>query len=491
MAYRSIFLILFLIYLFKNPCYSETDTLHQGQELKDWDELISSNKVFSLKLFSIGSMVSLYLGVFYCKNEIRNSQSHSYQTQASDEFSNNAVWVANRNNPIPDIYGKLIIDFNGKLSILSGGGTVLDLFSPTRLVARNATVTLLNTGNLVLRELHPNGSLMQDLWQSFDYPTDTLLPGMKLGINLKTGHNWSLTAWRNDEIPAKGLFTLDLNGTGQMVILRQGNIHWISGPWKNNRFENTNLLVSGPDVRIHYVSNETEQSFTYLTRTYHSYPALRMHQAGQLEASSLNLNIFCLPNNDLPGCAEDIFKKSKCRKGNFTDSEITGSGERCYSYLDEYTYDDSYNLFDCFRICWSNCSCVAFATRRKRVGCKTFSKMVYDPSCTERADESRPYYPITTITNHAEKYPEKYAEKKMKKNNKAWIIGLIILIASLDVLLSFYWVYKNIDVKVSDLYASRNFVPQFKGTMCFDLWQITSPDIAKQRLVYLINSDKW
>ncbi|KAL8199678.1 hypothetical protein R6Q57_013246 [Mikania cordata] len=400
MAYRSIFLILFLIYLFKNPCYSETDTLHQGQELKDWDELISSNRVFSLKLFSIGSMVSLYLGIFYCKNEIRNSQSHSYQTEASDEFSNNAVWVANRNNPIPDIYGKLIIDFNGKLSILSGGGTVLDLFSPTLLVARNATVTLFNTGNLKLQELHPNGSVMRVLWQSFDYPTDTLLPGMKLGINLKTGHKWSLTAWRNDELPAEGLFTLDLNGTGQMVILRQGNIHWISGPWKNGRFENTNLLASGPDVRLHYVSNEIEQSFTYLTRTYDSYPALRMDQAGELEASSLNLNIFCLNNNDLPGCAEDIFKKSKCRKGNFTDSPITGSRERCYSYLDEYTYDDSYNLFDCLRICWSNCSCVAFATRRKRVGCKTFSKMVYDPSCTERADESRPYNTIITITNH-------------------------------------------------------------------------------------------
>ncbi|KAJ0752658.1 putative non-specific serine/threonine protein kinase [Helianthus annuus] len=48
---------------------------------------------------------------------------------------------------------------------------------------------------------------------------------MKLGINLKTGHRWSLTSWRNDELPAEGLFTLvgDLNRTGPIAILRQRN----------------------------------------------------------------------------------------------------------------------------------------------------------------------------------------------------------------------------------------------------------------------------
>ncbi|GJW63290.1 G-type lectin S-receptor-like serine/threonine-protein kinase CES101 [Tanacetum coccineum] len=112
--------------------------------------------------------------------------------------------------------------------------TVLDLFSPNQ-VTRNASVRLLDSGNLVVQELYPDGSIKEVLWQSFDYPTDTLLPGMKLGTNLKTGHRWSLTSWRNNELPADGSFTLtgDLNGTGQMVILRQKNVHWKSGPWRN------------------------------------------------------------------------------------------------------------------------------------------------------------------------------------------------------------------------------------------------------------------
>ncbi|KAM0011507.1 putative non-specific serine/threonine protein kinase [Helianthus debilis subsp. tardiflorus] len=123
---------------------------------------------------------------------------------------------------------------------------------------------------------------------------------MTLGINLKTGHSWSPTSWRNPELPAKGLYILDLNGTGQMVILRQGKIHWMSGPWQDGQFKNTDLQSSGPDVHFYYVSNETEQSFTYLTRTYDSYPALRMHQDGQLKGAPLNLNLICHSIDDPP-----------------------------------------------------------------------------------------------------------------------------------------------------------------------------------------------
>ncbi|KAI7748481.1 hypothetical protein M8C21_009304 [Ambrosia artemisiifolia] len=399
MGYGSIFLFIALFWFsFSNPCYSETDTLHQGQELKDWDELISSNKVFCLKFFSFGTMVSPYLGVFYNNIQIRQRHSDYYQKKEPDEFSNMAVWVANRNNPIPDIYGKLVIDVNGKFSILSSGGTVLDLYSPTSLVACNASVTLLDSGNLVLRELHLDGSVKRVLWQSFDYPTDTLLPGMKLGINLKTGHRWSLTSWRNDELPAVGLFTLDLNGTGQMTILRKGNVHWTSGPWQNGQFKNTDLQLSGPDVRLFYVSNESEKSFTYLTRTYDSYPALRMHQYGQLKGSLLNLNLVCRSIDDPPGCAENLFEKLKCRKDYDLPPEENDNSY--YSYVNEYVYDESYNFYDCLQICWSNCSCVAFTTTRNRVGCKTYGKREYNPRVyrQETAEQHKNYY---TFKYHA------------------------------------------------------------------------------------------
>ncbi|KAI9116527.1 hypothetical protein K1719_012694 [Acacia pycnantha] len=50
-----------------------------------------------------------------------------------------------------------------------------------------------DSGNYVLLELQPNGFSKQVLWQSFDHPSDILLPGMKLGVNHKTHQSWSVT----------------------------------------------------------------------------------------------------------------------------------------------------------------------------------------------------------------------------------------------------------------------------------------------------------
>ena len=74
----------------------------------------------------------------------------------------------------------------------------------------NTVATLLDSGNFILKELYFNGSTIRVLWQSFDYPFDTLLPGMKLGINHKTGQTWSLTCVLSDEIIAPGPFTLNV-----------------------------------------------------------------------------------------------------------------------------------------------------------------------------------------------------------------------------------------------------------------------------------------
>ncbi|TXG67186.1 hypothetical protein EZV62_008461 [Acer yangbiense] len=62
----------------------------------------------------------------------------------------------------------------------------------------NATnTTLLDSGNLILLDQHS-----QVLWQSFDYPTDTLLPGMKLGYDHSTGISRSLVSWKSSQDPA-------------------------------------------------------------------------------------------------------------------------------------------------------------------------------------------------------------------------------------------------------------------------------------------------
>nr|GEV94557.1 G-type lectin S-receptor-like serine/threonine-protein kinase At1g61550 [Tanacetum cinerariifolium] len=85
-------------------------------------------------------------------------------------------------------------------------------------------------------KLGTNGMI---LWESFDYPSNSLLPGMKLGTNGKTQGTHFMTSWKSDDDPTPGNFVAHLisdgftyslmsqtrNGaevTGQGVVLASG-----------------------------------------------------------------------------------------------------------------------------------------------------------------------------------------------------------------------------------------------------------------------------
>lgn len=81
----------------------------------------------------------------------------------------------------------MINDTNGMLNIIIAIGNVITI-STAKANTKNASATLQNDGNMVLKEVYPNGSIV--LWKRFDYPIDVLLLEMKLGMNLKTGHSF-------------------------------------------------------------------------------------------------------------------------------------------------------------------------------------------------------------------------------------------------------------------------------------------------------------
>lgn len=93
----------------------------------------------------------------------------------------------------------------------------------------NSIAKLLDLGNLVLN----NGPSNRVIWQSFDYPTDTWLPGMKLGINQKTGLNWTITSWKSSDNPARGDYSLgfDPRGSAQFFFYKGSAPYHRSGPW--------------------------------------------------------------------------------------------------------------------------------------------------------------------------------------------------------------------------------------------------------------------
>jgi hypothetical protein len=67
---------------------------------------------------------------------------------------------------------------------------------------------LLDSGNLILVIRKRSRNIVS---QSFDYPTSTHLPGMKLGLDRKLGIDRFLTSWRSADDPGIGDFSVMIN----------------------------------------------------------------------------------------------------------------------------------------------------------------------------------------------------------------------------------------------------------------------------------------
>lgn len=110
--------------------------------------------------------------------------------------------VMNQSNTIPTAARS-----EGNLVLLTQNGTVVWLANSTT-KASTTIVQLLDSGNLILRNEEDQNP--QSSWQSFEYPSNTVLPGMKIGWDLKSGLNRHITAWNNWDDPTLGNFTWEI-----------------------------------------------------------------------------------------------------------------------------------------------------------------------------------------------------------------------------------------------------------------------------------------
>ncbi|XP_057738938.1 receptor-like serine/threonine-protein kinase SD1-8 isoform X2 [Arachis stenosperma] len=216
---------------------ASSDTLTGKQILRTNQTLLSQNQTFVLGFFT-GSNTNYYLGIWY--NNI-NPQT--------------IVWVANRDNPIDNSTGYLKIGDKGNFVLLNSSGN--PAWSSNQTNAMNPVLQLLDTGNLVLKDSSDTTN-SNYLWQSFDYPTDTMLPGMKLGWNLDTRTEKHLTSWKvAGEDPSSGDYTLkiDYHGLPDIFIRRNQTIIFRTGDWNGERF--TGVPGMGDNI------NEIKYNFTY------------------------------------------------------------------------------------------------------------------------------------------------------------------------------------------------------------------------------------
>lgn len=327
---------------------SVRDTIKPGEMLGFSDQLTSSDGRFILGFFNPLNAAHRYLGIWF------------------KDDPNSVVWVAHRTSPVYGSSGNLTMDSDGVLKIMQSGGNTIALNSNQ--AAKNSTATLETSGNFALTELNPDGSPKQVLWQSFDFPTNTLLPGMKLGVNFRTGQTWLLTSWLSQQIATPGTFSLEWNnssGTGQIVARRRGDIYWTSGSLSltNRTFEN--VRGSQDKFNFSYVSNQNESYFTYSVLD-GSTSTLVLDEKGAI--SNLLIDGVCY---GYLGCA---MSEPTCRSkdDDFVPQIGVFDGR---SYLSEDNV--SLGLSDCWTRCWNECSCIGYNTLNiDGTGCEFWNRDV-------------------------------------------------------------------------------------------------------------------
>ncbi|KAM0952361.1 putative non-specific serine/threonine protein kinase [Dioscorea sansibarensis] len=237
-----------------------TDTLYPNQSLQDGQTLVSAKQTFALGFFSPGRSKNRYVGIWYNK-----LQEHT------------VVWVANRGSPLASTNGTMELNSHGTLTINSM------IFLPMPSVTlSNPVAQLLDDGNFVIREANSSNEYA---WQSFDYPTDTFLSGMKLGWDLRTGLNRNLTAWRSNDDPSAGTYvvSMDRRGSPQLTVWSGSAKKWLSGPWNGLEFSNIPEMSSYTGFYFDFVNNKDEVYYMYNTTGTKIETRLMVNQSGTVE----------------------------------------------------------------------------------------------------------------------------------------------------------------------------------------------------------------
>ncbi|PWA38949.1 Apple-like protein [Artemisia annua] len=316
-----------------------------GEQLSNNDMLVSMNGNVNLGFFDyIGGRLSI---------------------RYWDGYRLYPLWVINPNNVVisSSFDQALSIDPNtGNLIITAGGKIITNITDINVGPNPKVTATLEDNGNLRLI----NEVDKRVLWQSFDYPNGVLMPGMKVGYDLTTGQNVTMTSlMRNFENPDLGAFTLSWDApeeaSQRLVIHRRGQPYWSSGNLKNQKFEYMPQLKG---YKINSTYNNKQRYFSYDKDQDYAdqeiiLPPWILTPDGRIAIGNVFFTPdFCYGIENRMGCMEGS-GLPECRTAN--DNFIIKIGEFVADVTRSVTDSNlSLGISDCFDKCWNSCSCVGF-----------------------------------------------------------------------------------------------------------------------------------
>ncbi|KAL8237834.1 hypothetical protein R6Q59_018915 [Mikania micrantha] len=367
-------------------CTYASNTLSANQIVRYNETIVSPQETFELGFFSPGNSLNHYVGIWYKKLSKRTY-----------------VWVANRNTPLADTSSELTLTRRGVL-VIRNTTTGYVIWSSTNLSTtsvRNPTSQLLDSGNFIIYE---DGNINQEnpIWQSFDFLTDTLLPGMKHGWNLVTRTERYYTSWKSSDDPAPGDFSMrvDTRGYPQIFLMNREEVKFRAGPWNGLRFSGDPDLKPNPIYNFTFVINEKEIYYQYSLVNRSVFSRLVLQPSGDIQRmlwvdSIQNWQLYLAPESDhcdqyavckaFGSCNIDNSPVCECLKGfepaspeKWAIADWTqgcrrtipldcGPGEGFNKYTNMKLpdtrgswYNQTMTLVECEKKCKSNCSCIAY-----------------------------------------------------------------------------------------------------------------------------------
>lgn len=253
--------VVLLLLLLPRFCSPAGDKLTPGESLLPGETIVSDGGAFALGFFAPSNATPgrQYVGIWYNNIPVQT-----------------VVWVANRDAPVTvgdarsgnssssSSSAPSLALANGSAStdlVLSdaGGGRVVWTTNTTS-SGTGSTAVLLNSGNFVLRS--PNGTT---LWQSFDHPTDTFIPDMKVGLRYRTHDGARIVSWRGPGDPSPGTFSygMDPRTSLQMLMWNGTRAYWRSSAWTGYMTVSRYHATTGTVIYVAVVDSEDEIYMTF------------------------------------------------------------------------------------------------------------------------------------------------------------------------------------------------------------------------------------
>lgn len=383
-------IMIIVLNLFPNLA-TGVDTITSTQSLTKNQTIVSSGEIFELGFFSLGNSNKWYIGIWYKKIPTKT-----------------IVWVANRDTPLSSSSGALKIDKNDNNLILAdeSGKAIWQINGTSS--SSNTVAQILDTGNFVVRredDIDPGSYL----WQSFDHPTDTLLPGMKLGLDKKAGLNRYLTSWKNTDDPSSGdyVFKINFNGFPEFFLWQNQLEVYRSGPWNGLRFSGVPDMGPNYSINFTFVMDNNEDVYSFKMTDTSKYSRLLVNSFGVLQRfvwiqtrKSWNV-LWYAPSDQCDTYRQcgafgvcDTIQSTLCRcmegfmPKNIQEWSLRDGSEGCARKDKLNCWDDGFirlknvklpetsnavfnestGLADCEKACQRNCSCTAYASMDIRSG---------------------------------------------------------------------------------------------------------------------------